>query len=174
MRQGDKGCKVEKSDLDNAQADGNVACARALNGAVKVEACKVGVEVGTSLLKKELERGFTVRPMSFKISGVGLGFFRECATNKPGDTKGERCPSGFESLVVKRDKDGIPQICVCRLGPKHRKKFRGQVKSEADRKPFGSEKKPKHLRRCVELYTEGWRKGQCKRKGPPGVTPRPI
>lgn len=170
-----KGCKVERDDLERAQSKAKMACDVVVRDRAGAEACKIGVEVGTQVLKKELERGASMRkPMTFQIKGIGMGFFRECAKDKPGDSSGERCPKGFESVVLKRDADGVPQVCVCRLGPKHRKKFRGQSKPEADRKPFGSEKKPKHLRRCVELHTEGRRKGQCKRMGPPGVTSRSI
>lgn len=90
-----------------------------------------------------------------------LGMFMNCVDAKEFCTRGE----GLERLVVKRDPDtDLPQVCICRLGPYARKKFRGRAhdKPEHERKPFGKWKDPKHLRRCIE-YDED--KKKCKGEG---------
>lgn len=97
-----------------------------------------------------------VRKPLVALKGGGLGFFHECFA---------QCPKGFEKVVLKK---GDPSkknrgTCICRLDPFTRKKFSGEknVKPEAERKPYGSWKRPVHLRRR-------------SRKFAPGLTPRDI
>lgn len=93
-----------------------------------------------------------------------LGLFQNCATQK--------CKKGFERVVLKKDKDGIPTVCICRLDPDTRKKFRGEEYkvSEEKRKPFGKWKAPVHLRRCVRFDE----RGRCVKEGRSGVQARDI
>lgn len=104
-----------------------------------------------------------------KLSGAlggGLGYFAPCE---------DPTPSGFERVTVKKDKDGTPQVCIHRLAPGYRKKFRDEkveVTREYQRKlkPFGSEKKPVHLRRCLKVDD----KGRCVERGAPAIEVRPL
>lgn len=120
-------------------------------------ACKQGV----ALLFTALDEANELSGKRGKKSKMGA--FQECAI---------KCPEGFERVVTKRDKDDIPTVCICRLDPSTRKKFRGDKYRvpEEKRKPFGKWKSPVHLRRCVELDE----KGRCRKKGLPGVTLRKI
>lgn len=79
---------------------------------------------------------------------IRLGLFMNCLEAKDRCTKANH----LERVVIKRDDDGLPSICICRLDPYSRKKFRGAEHDvgEERRKPFGTEKAPKHLRRCLE------------------------
>jgi hypothetical protein len=98
------------------------------------------------------------------LKGPQIGVFFECALD---------CPEGWEKVILRKMNRKInPRTgevtdrgrCVCRLDPKVRRKFTGkkyEQQTEEDRTPFGSEKKPVHLRRKHQDYA-------------PGVTPRDI
>jgi len=98
------------------------------------------------------------------LKGRQLGVFFECALD---------CPEGFEKVVLRKmDRSINPRTgevrdqgrCICRLDPAVRRKFTGkkyEEQKESDRTPFGSEKKPIHLRRKYRDYA-------------PGLTPKDI
>lgn len=101
--------------------------------------------------------------------GGGLGFFRECDA---------WCPEGLERVTVKKNADGIPTVCVCRLDAKTRKKNRDETAKitrdyQEKLKPFGKWKAPKHLRRCVTMEM---RRGKmvCVDTGLPSIKLEPI
>lgn len=109
-------------------------------------ACREGALIlGDLLIKAEgVVRGES-RPSKI---GAGLGYFSECFA---------KCPEGFEKLVVRKGnpKKSDRGICVCRLAPGYRKKFREDVKPEAERRPYGSWKRPVHLRRRTREFAPG-------------------
>lgn len=116
-------------------------------------ACRFGVDSVLQALYEEKE-----------IDAV-LGTFQSCA---------EKCPDGFERLVLKRDADDLPTVCACRLDPNTRKKFREEKykkQTEKQRAPFGTYKKPVHLRRCIQFDEKG---KKCIQKGLPGVELKKI
>jgi len=123
------------------------SCDEAFKSHAEEKACRFGVDSTLQSLHEEKE----------------LGTFQSCA---------DRCPEGFERVVLKRDEDKLPTVCVCRLDPSTRKKFRGDKYKVAEekRKPFGKWKSPVHLRRCVEFDE----KGRCRKKGLPGVELKKI
>jgi hypothetical protein len=147
-------------------------------------ACEAGAEIGVASCMKEtgvklsgIKRGRVV------MAGTSLGFFNPCE---------EPCPSGTERVTIRKFKAGSRQVvryektgkgkevyegteavCVCRLDPSTRKKQRDEsVKVtrtyERGLKPFGSEKKPVHLRRCYKVDD----RGRCKEPGAPLVISR--
>lgn len=128
------------------------SCDEAFKSNAEEKACRFGVDSTLHALYQEKE-----------LEGR-LGTFQACQ---------EKCPEGFERLVLKRDKDKLPTVCACRLDPSTRKKFRGAKYKVAEekRKPFGSWKKPVHLRRCVKFDEKGKR---CIQKGLPGVELKKI
>lgn len=139
-------------------------------------ACEAGAEIGVAACVKESGvklSGHNVKRGRVVLAGASLGFFNPCE---------EPCPKGTERVTLKkftatsrkvkggkRD-EGTEAICVCRLDPATRKKHRDEsVKVtrsyERGLKPYGSEKKPVHLRRCYEVDE----KGRCVKLGPPLV-----
>ena len=151
-------CK--KEDVSRVQSQVRRDCDVLFSG-TQAGACKTSAEIFESrLLKASGEKTMAGKKK--------LGYFQTC---KPA------CPEGFEKVPVRKPgtlsaKD--KGICVCRLGPQHRKKRRGQDDlPEAEwksRKPFGTEKKPVHLRRCLEV---DWR-GRCVDTGEAGLVSRNI
>ncbi|MGH7395375.1 MAG: hypothetical protein ACREJF_07240 [Candidatus Methylomirabilales bacterium] len=160
--------------MPDAERKAESAC-RALYGEKPAlrRACETGAEVGIAACKKEVGMAGRhpakgPRPV-VKLSGSlggGLGYFEACEN---------WCPDGMERVTVKKDKEGNPAICVCRLDPSTRKKARDEtvkVTKEYQRKlkAFGTEKKPVHLRRCLAVDE----KGRCVVKGEPLIRLTPV
>jgi len=151
-------------------------CHRSFDRPPEQRACRIGTEhmvsalaeqkeVEMSGVRKGMKGGSPVMKLSSSLGG-GVGFFRNCA---------DKCPPGTERVTIKKDKRGEPAICICRLGPGHRKKMRDEsvrVTPEYERglRPFGKESSPIHLRRCVEVDE----KGRCVDEGEPVLRVTPI
>lgn len=121
------------------------------SNAAQQRACVKGVNtVFYDLVDSE---GITYDRTSMKgLSGAELGIFQPCMAP---------CPKGYEKLVLKKGNPSKDQrgVCVCRLDPYHRKKFKGEKYAVAEdkRKPFGTWKKPMHLRRLNRQFAPGIR-----------------
>lgn len=168
----------DERKVDLALIQSKTACFHLFQGNL-VDACNVGAEIGIHAYRKQAMK--TREPARARsLSGASLGFFHPCD---------EPCPKGTEKVVLRRFTEksravlrhlktgkgkavfgGEPAICICRLDPSTRKKFRDEkikVTREYERglKPFGTEEKPVHLRRCYQVDD----RGRCIERGRPIV-----
>ena len=143
---------INTQRLMRAIVAGQEMCAREFGEQSRAAQTCVDV-VNVTLLKLGKEEGVIPGETSIKGLASGeLGIFQECFAP---------CPKGFEKLVVKKGNPNKDQrgSCVCRLDQFHRKKFKGEKfkQREEDRKPYGSWKKPVHLRRQTRNFAPGVR-----------------
>jgi len=143
--------QIDPRLITRAQLEASSQCEATFETSPEVKACKVGSALTAVTLRRE----------AAAVLSAKLGVFQECAFP---------CPEGLEKVVLKKPDPatGKRGVCICRLGPFSRKKHRGLVQREGARKPFGSEARPVHLRRCVEVDE----RGRCVREGPPFITYR--
>jgi hypothetical protein len=161
-----KGVPLRKISI--ARNTAVAACDQAFKNPAEQRACNVGTGLMITALAKEKEIEMGKPMMIVSLGKVNLGFFQNCA---------DKCPEGTEKVAIKKNSKGEPLTCVCRLDPNTRKKFRGQHKvPDAQwlrRKPLHP-KKAVPLRRCIEVFETGPKKGMCKKEGLPTIELKPI
>lgn len=146
----------------------SAACDQAFSTDKEKRACDMGANLLITALSKEKEIEMGKPIILANLGRVQIGFFQNCA---------DKCPEGTEKVAIKKNSKGEPLTCICRLDPRTRKKFRDQHKvpdAQWLRRKALHPKKAVPLRRCVEVYESGSKKGMCKKEGLPAIELKPV